>query len=1118
MTNETPSMIGASQDFRTTEELQRRQDEQTPGFMEGVRTSVEEDWASSWLMKQNSGEEYAPDPEYKPTDELFTTLSKDIPQDYLPDYLSDLEDARSEAELKSIDARWRGSLGNEQKLASMGWKGTALRMAVSTLDPTAVAAIVASEGVLAPLVMGVKATKMARIARAGLIAGTENAAIEGYIYSQKPDASPLDVLIAGATGTFLGGVGGALINPEIRQAAGNVVRKAERLQIEEAGQKLTAAGERYYGPSTPSKLIDALDEQDAESTVGAAQTPNRREALSQTSDDRAYEAADTPEIWGKGFSMLAQGGQDAHPLIRKATLDLGGDPVKLQGDAVASMSAFEDMDRLFRSTMVPVSRAFNSGYTAWAKEAKLGWVGRYTHKNREDFAKQVYRAVISEDTDVTDPNVLRAASAIRKQHDQLRLEAQRAGVAGFEDVVESSQYMLRVHNYQRINDMLDRYGTDQVSRLVGNAYLKSGAGERIRDFHFENLKAKQSAKPLNKQKADDVLLRRAEELAVRDAHALGKGYIRNVMKRGFGNDVETARMFSQSNRDYLAGMMRDSGAIADDQIEGFITRVIGDMKTGGEATHARAKSRVTFDENYVEKLRLKDGVSEEDVRFNDIFQQNAEALFTHYNRQLTGAIALANKGFKSRADFDRLLSDIRNTITDYRGGDGKGVEGRIRALETMYRAVAGVPQEDGWQHMRNTLRRLRDWNFLRLMNQVGFAQISEFANITSHVGFRSMLAHMPTAMSVMKRAKDGTLPNELMDEIEAVWGIGGSRYLNSAMGRFDEFGVMESSQFSKADELLHVGKRITADISFMAPLTAFQSRLAGAAVIQRFTNMAYGGRAIKASVLRSLGISEEMEPRILAAMKDVKDGGSVRVGEGLFGRKIKQLNLDGWADEEARAHFVNAVHRWTRRAIQENDIGQLSQWMTTEWGKTIIQFRTFALVAYSKQFMAGLAHRDFQVFMGWSMAMLLGSFSYASQTYIRSLGRDDAEGYREKYLSTEKIATAALNRAAWVSLAPSLFDTAVQIGGGDPVFSHARSTGLMSNPISGNPTVDLIFNGLGNFGKAVLAPTLNSDYQFSQQDVRSIVAPLVFQNALGLSNFVNAMSDGLDLPTRSRND
>ncbi|MFN3711820.1 MAG: hypothetical protein ACK4S8_14830, partial [Alishewanella aestuarii] len=303
------------------------------------------------------------------------------------------------------------------------------------------------------------------------------------------------------------------------------------------------------------------------------------------------------------------------------------------------------------------------------------------------------------------------------------------------------------------------------------------------------------------------------------------------------------------------------------------------------------------------------------------------------------------------------------------------------------------------------------------------------------------------------------------------------------------------------DHTLQRAKMTTAVASGMSHINMALQRLTGRVLVQRFMDDAVGRRPINQRRMRAMGISDELHPRIQAQM--VKH---VDQTDGLLGRKVSRINVDKWDDLDAKNAFINGVDRWSKKVIQENDVGNMPAIMTTELGKTIFQFRSFMLASYTKQLLSGIHHRDWETFAAFATSMVFGGLFYAGQTVVNAQGRADKEDFLEKRLSPESIAKASFQRAGFSSLIPMGVDTIAGITDFGPIFDF-RSSDLASSVFS-NPTWDLVTGAQRGF-QGIVAPLLNSDYEFSQQDYRAITSTLVFQNAFVIRNALAALGGGL---------
>ena len=241
-------------------------------------------------------------------------------------------------------------------------------------------------------------------------------------------------------------------------------------------------------------------------------------------------------------------------------------------------------------------------------------------------------------------------------------------------------------------------------------------------------------------------------------------------------------------------------------------------------------------------------------------------------------------------------------------------------------------------------------------------------------------------------------------------------------------------------------------------------------------------------------------------------------------KKLRQVNLEEWGQtaEGAKARDILgiAVARWTRRAIQQNDLGNLSRFMTKEYGKVVVQFRTFMVVSHAKQLLHNVAMRDMRAFQAMMYSSISAGLAYPAQQNIQMIGLSDKEKRerKEERLSASAIAKATFARSSYAAFIPGGIDTAFDIYGADPFFANYRSSGLDSNFLTGNPSYQILFGATGaeNALKTVVRTGLNPDYQMSRGKARSLLTALPFSNAIGIQNAIRIATE--DLPTESRVD
>lgn len=1057
----TPESIERARPFSLLEE-KRIEDEyeklsERTDFLTATKAAFKEDNAMSWVATQL--EEYEIDPDFELTDENYDELTKDIPLEYR-DFV---EDARSLSHGKKLAERVKLSLQNEETLAKYGWKGTLLRIGAATIDPVAIGATVLSEGVLAPAIWGTKATRLQRAFRTGLTAGATSAGIEAYLVSQNEIKDPYDILYAAAGGLILGGATGSIFGAKSTQnyenAAARTMNDANSAQVSDVAQGMQDQGIKGVGaaenPMSPPIQIDEL----------------RRGSEEIIEDAQGAAFAD----FGKArFDMVGQLKSSKIGTVR-ALADI------LAEDAVSGGQFTADLIKTTDTKAISSRfyRVYESAFKSWAKDNGKNWIAQNYGTSRKDFGRLVADEVELPGS-TTNQGVIDAANAFRKEMLTMLKKGKNANLRGFDDIPENPTYFAHLWDAKKFREIRSKYGSKVVPKLLAQG-----------------------------------LLRANPDMSRELAEKIGKNMAKNIVKRDMGMDSGLSRLFSTSNREVLKEILEEEELLSGADIESLLNQIHTKPETG----LPRTRRRLNFD---VETSITERG---DTLSIKDLMNRDTEEVFNVYVNQVVGKTALAKKGIVSDSDFKRRL-DIIQEEADELGIDPKA---DIEKLDVLYQIISGRPSpkiSDPTSLGPRMARLLMDYSFIRVMNQVGFAQVAELGNAVSIDGITGLLRVMPEFKSMLKRTRSGEIEDSVINDIEAFTGIGADRLIHNATNRFDPEDVLARGQgggFSnfvdRASAFVQPLKRVTADLSGMAQITLALERASARIATQQLVDLSFGIKSMNfarlskgtrqqdiARRMQSLGLDEAMSQRVFDQIRE----NAVLAPSAFFGRsrKVRRINLENWADEEARDAFIYSISRWTRQSIQQNDVGNLNVHMTGTLGKILTQFRTFMLVSYSKQFLHNINRRDFAAFSAMMYSCLFGGLSYTLQTHVNAIGREDKNKFLDERLSIEELGKAAFQRAGWASLFPALIDTGASFAGADPVFAYGRSTGLASGILRGVPLLDLI----DNVGKVIYGGSramFNDEYQWSRGQQRAFNSLVPFQNAIGIKNVLNKTMEGL---------
>lgn len=1031
-------------------------------------TAIREETVLGWALRDKP--QFMPDPTYEFD---AKTATEGVPQQYWDRF----EHTTSQAETDFIRKGIIESMQADQKLADAGWTGVALRIGAGMTDPVAwaagvgIGALTGGTGLAA--VIGAKFGRAGMIATGALTGATATAIPEAYIASQKPTYQASDLAIAVGTGLVLGGAFGAFTK-----------NAGEARQIEQLGKSMLRGEGDLVSPR--------------QSNAGAAQA-SVREDLREDAVDLVRDLDETvaPNAFGGKlrWDLSARLKQSENKYVRALGNVLVEDGTRNKS-GVTPFSASEEATKLARVADVKWRRSFDTNFKAWAK--RTGVKHRDMRAARTQFSKDITAYVRNRNPmEEVASEVSSAAGEFRNLMRHWRELAAKPGmldgttrraVRGFDQFENNAFYAPRIFDLGAVQSALARYGHDTLATFVGRA---------MREVN--------------------------EDLTEEAAFKFGKGYIKRLHSLSAGELNLNARALSGEDMEGLKALLRDGSDLSDAELDDIL---LGIKKPASDRPGAspRAKKRLFMDEAFEARLARMDGTGDEGgdlFKISDLFMNDSDELMNMYSRQMAGRIAMARvrienprwnegdegsrylvDGITSDSEWELELQRVRS-VGDSTGALQHSAED-IERLQFAYNNIVGRPHWNENSSYAHTLRMLRDYNFMRVMGQVGFAQVAELGNVMWQTGLRATFTNVPSFRALWRNAKTGKLDDTLAQEWEDITGIGADWLRHSDMRRLDDFdnplgGIKNNPLLEKIDSAQQRGIRAMTAISGMAPINTALQRLTGRAIFNKFAQLAQSGRPLGEAQMRrmrGLGLTDEMLDRI---RKEIKTSAS------FDGSRLKAMNFAQWGDQEALAAFENAVFRMARTVVQENDIGNVAMWMSKPTAKTLLQFRSFMLASWSKQFLNGMNHMDFTMFASFATTAFLGTITYAMQTHLNAIGRADREEFLNDRLSPTKLASAGIQRSSWFGIFAPGIDTVVPRALGTGPLFDARTTQQSSDAFLGNPTVGLIDGALS----ALSAPREIATGEFDRADAQRIRTLFVFQNAMGITQLFNATAGQL---------
>ncbi|MDP3255374.1 phage tail tip lysozyme [Bosea sp. (in: a-proteobacteria)] len=554
-------------------------------------------------------------------------------------------------------------------------------------------------------------------------------------------------------------------------------------------------------------------------------------------------------------------------------------------------------------------------------------------------------------------------------------------------------------------------------------------------------------------------------------------------------DPEAARALVEAAADYAStlGHKLVSGSKVDDALAALLVSLKGDWKV-----HAPLGRRRTIGGMKVNET--KDG--------SPVFEISGEW------KPPTNEPEFLVSGLSKQADWERMMQRLAQTWDDAVVEGRASQEQRVKGLEldrqnldflrSQVLGLSGRYDQTAWGQ---ALRRLRDYNFIRVMGNVGFAQVNEFFHVAASVGLKASLSAMPAFRHILRDARTGQLNDELARDLEYLTNYGTDWVRGGVHSRIGASGdTIDGAHTGSLGERYDAGmaklKRATTALSLMAPINTGLQRFAARGVYAKFAHMA-DGDSVNWDRLTAMGIDKEMGERIFKSIRENR----TLIDGGVAGRKLPRMNLESWADQEAASAFQMGVTRWAEYAVLANDPGAMSRVMGDALGKTVLQFRSFVMGAWARHLAHNIHMRDWETATTFLLTGLGGVLTHIAYSHYRYATDPRREERLDKALSWEGLLAGGFQRASWSSFMPAVADTALAAAGVDPVFGY-RMTSQPSNLVTGNPTfglIDDVQKGLGGMAGNLLS----RDNNLSQQDVRNVARAFPWGNWVPFVHLMN---------------
>ena len=432
-----------------------------------------------------------------------------------------------------------------------------------------------------------------------------------------------------------------------------------------------------------------------------------------------------------------------------------------------------------------------------------------------------------------------------------------------------------------------------------------------------------------------------------------------------------------------------------------------------------------------------------------------------------------------RREYDRVIEAEKPGTRKYRRLTNQANR-VIRDLQAMRDITLGTYRrpDDPTSAWYNLGRGVKTLNYVSSLGGMTVASVPDVGQVIARVGFRPFaagmlkLAAMPKSFGLAKAEAaryavglDAVLHSRahsltMMDD-----GYVKTRMADRVAGTFSRWTLMDQwnanlKQFAGVIYMDDLGRLIGRELN----------------TSQR-TNMA------------AAGIDEGMWARIQdqwTAHGDKIDG-------------VRTPNMEAWTDAEAVATLRNAMLKEVDTAVVTPSAGDLPLVSRGPVGQIIFQFKSFAMAAQNRIFLAGLQRADANMVMGWTAMMAIGAAVYGMRQWNR--GADISEDWNQ--VSYEAWVRSGLggymgdldNLAA--KLTAGKVTMRIPLGVDEPVSKFAHRSVLN----------DLLGPTAGRVQDVAKVMSALSKGEIKDSDIRAIRRMIPYQNLFYIRKLLNEVEE-----------
>lgn len=482
-----------------------------------------------------------------------------------------------------------------------------------------------------------------------------------------------------------------------------------------------------------------------------------------------------------------------------------------------------------------------------------------------------------------------------------------------------------------------------------------------------------------------------------------------------------------------------------------------------------------------------------DELIEDFLESDIDIISRYYTRTMASDVELTKMfGSVDMADqLDAITKEWNGRIETAKNAKErkkmqKRKEGDLRDIQAMRDRLRGTYRSpaDPNNFFVRTGRFIRDVNFLRMLGGMTISAIPDIARPVAVNGLR------PVGKALVALAKSPAKFKLAVEEARKA-AIGLDMVLNTRAFSIADIADVYG-RHTRFERATRKASDVFAKITFMSQWNAAMKQFSGVVTADRFLVEALNWEAGKISKnamrrMAQAGIDKEMAVKIAKQFKKYGEEGTLKLAQ-----------ADKWDDALTMETFRNAILKDVDRTIVTPGKGEAPLWTSSEFGKMVYQFKSFAGSAHHKILLADLQHRDGAALSGFLLSVGLGTLTYGLKNYVAG---------REISTEPDKVIVESLDRSGAFGYLWDANNIVEKWSRGNIGINPLLGGAPMSRYASRNALGAVLGPSVGTVQDLAQITGAFATGEMSKSDIRAIRKMIPGQNLFYVRQLLNALEE-----------